>query len=111
MQDYEIRAFLGDGWTEDQIQQVADMYRRMEPDTLEDGREHLLTAIAQHVDGVLDRGELLRADVAAQVRAAQARNAVRNAARVEIAAGMSESEAARLYGVDRMTVRKWLGKR
>lgn len=36
---------------------------------------------------------------------------LRKAALAAISAGMSESEAARVAGVDRMTVRKWLGKR
>lgn len=36
---------------------------------------------------------------------------LRVAALAEVAAGRSESEVARAAGVDRMTVRKWQGKR
>ena len=38
------------------------------------------------------------------------RDALRVAVRRAVAAGMSESEAARRAGVTRMTVRAWLGK-
>ena len=51
-------------------------------------------------------------------RLASARKAVRDAldatqaaAVAALADGMTESEVARLAGVDRMTVRKWAGKR
>lgn len=40
-----------------------------------------------------------------------ARHALRDAVVAAVADGMSEAEAARLAGVDRMTVRSWLGKR
>lgn len=39
-----------------------------------------------------------------------ARDALAAAVRAAVAAGMTESEAARLAGVTRMTVRAWLGK-
>lgn len=111
-QPYEIRAWLGDDWTEEQIEQITDEYLRMERETDDpEERQALLTAIAQRVDGALDRVELIEADTTAQIRARQARLAVRSAAIAEISAGLSESEAARLYGVDRMTIRSWLGKR
>lgn len=40
----------------------------------------------------------------------QARDDLARAVRGAVAAGMSEAQAARFAGVDRMTVRKWLGK-
>ena len=48
-----------------------------------------------------------------RARAAQARamDKVRWAVVQAVMDGMTEAEAARIAGVDRMTVRKWLGKR
>ena len=43
-------------------------------------------------------------------RLAQSTMSLRQAVRDAVAAGMSESEAARVAGVSRMTVRAWLGK-
>lgn len=42
---------------------------------------------------------------------AEAREALREAVLASLAEGMPESQAARLAGVDRMTVRSWAGKR
>ncbi|WP_369069246.1 hypothetical protein [Kineococcus terrestris] len=47
----------------------------------------------------------------AQERAAAARSALYAAVVAAVRDGMSESEAARRAGIDRMTVRKLLGKR
>ena len=46
----------------------------------------------------------------AQATAKAARDELRREVRHVVAAGMSESEAARLAGVSRLTVRSWLGK-
>lgn len=47
---------------------------------------------------------------AARVRVAQVRHEVNDAIRAAVAEGMPETEAARRAGVDRMTVRRVLGK-
>lgn len=47
---------------------------------------------------------------AARREAQEASDAAKAAAREAVAAGMSESEAARRVGVTRMTIRKWTGK-
>lgn len=112
-QEHEIRAWLGDGWTEQQVEQITAEYRAAEHLVAGDQEESqsLLTAIAQRVDGTLDRAELVEADTAAYVRAAEARRALRAAVRAEVCArDLSEVKAAQTYGVDRMTVRKWMGK-
>ena len=44
----------------------------------------------------------------AQTARDQARDALADEVRAAVAAGMTEVEAARVGGVDRMTVRKWL---
>jgi transposase len=61
-----------------------------------DEREHLLRAA--------------RALAAVRELQEQATEQARAAVRAAVAAGVSEVEAARLVGVDRMTVRRWLGK-
>ena len=47
----------------------------------------------------------------AQERRNTAYDALKQAAVAAVAAGMSEARAAELAQVDRMTVRRWLGKR
>lgn len=42
--------------------------------------------------------------------AAEARGELREAIRQLVESGVSEVEAAKLVGVSRMTIRKWLGK-
>ena len=111
---HEIRAWLGDDWTDEQTEQITDEYLRLERDlklgNLEE-RQALLTAIAQRVDGTLDLTELAEADLRAQLRATETRRALRAAARASVAAGVSEYDAAEASGVTRMTVRAWMGKR
>ena len=113
-QPYEIRAFLGDDWTERQIEQITTEYLAAERDLGldEDNGEQqaLLTAIAQRVDGTLNSDEVVDNHLAALVQAEEAQMARRAAVIAEVRAGMSESEAARRYKVTRMTVRSWLGK-
>lgn len=105
MQRYELDAWLGpDGWTDEQRDKIAEDYSAWEaanPDASEDEGEAMLTAIAQHHDRALSIPNLARV-----------REEARAAVVVSVTlGGMSESEAARAAGVDRMTVRKWLGKR
>lgn len=45
---------------------------------------------------------------AAQGRLMIARNRVAQVVRDAVAEGMSQSEAARIVGVDRLTIRKWM---
>lgn len=104
MQRHEMDAWLGDDWTDEQRDKIAEDFSDWEdahPDADEDEGSAVLTAIAQHHDKVLTIPNLAR---------------VREEARAAVVVcvtlgGMSESEAARAAGVDRMTVRKWLGKR
>ena len=49
--------------------------------------------------------------VTSRARTDDALDAVREAVLAALAAGMTEVDAARLGQVDRMTVRKWQGKR
>jgi DNA-directed RNA polymerase specialized sigma24 family protein len=104
MQDHELIAWLGDDWTPEQQEKITADWREWEsshPDADEAEGTAILTAICQHHDGVLEVPNLTEAR-----RAAQAGVVV-----LVTVAGVSESEAARRAGVDRMTVRKWLGKR
>jgi hypothetical protein len=103
MQDHELAAWLGDNWTPKQIEKITQDWRTWEatrPDASDDQGTAVLTAICQHHDGTLEVPDL-----------AQARRAARAGAVVLVMfGGVSESEAARRAGVNRMTVRKWLGK-
>lgn len=112
-QPHEVAAWLGDGWTDEQVEQVTAEYlawERGEPDADPALREAVLTAIAQRVDGTLDLPAVARRDLGGQIRAHRARTALRAAVIAAVAGGMSESEAARQAGVTRMTVRQWIGK-
>lgn len=80
-----------------------------EPD--EAARGVALRALA---DYILDRTTIDAAGEArltTQVAAARASIAAQTIARLEVLDGMPEAEAARRAGLDRMTVRKMLGKR
>lgn len=114
MQDYELDAWLGDDWTDLQREMIRADWRDYESSGLagdEDLDAAVLVAISQHHDGTLDITEVADADRAAQVQAATARRALRAATIVRVRlGGVSEVQAARDAGVDRMPVRKWLGK-
>lgn len=103
MQDHELVAWLGDDWTPAQIEKITEDWRTWEsahPDAEDDEGAAVLTAICQHHDGVLEVPNLT-----------EVRRAARAAVVVLVNFGrVSEVEAARRAGVDRMTVRKWLGK-
>lgn len=104
MQQYELDAWLGDDWTPEQRNRIAADFRTWEsahPDADDDESGDILTAIAQLHDRTLEVPNLTEAR-----RAAQAGAVV-----MVTFGGVSESEAARRAGVDRMTVRSWLGKR
>ena len=106
MQRHELDAWLGDDWTDEQRDKIAEDFSAWgdaNPDAEDDtgATAAALTAIARLHEGGLTIPDL---------------NQVRREAKAAVVVsvmfgGMSESEAARLAGVDRMTVRKWLGKR
>jgi DNA-directed RNA polymerase specialized sigma24 family protein len=104
MTDDELNAWLGDDWTDEQRDKIATDWRvweGMNPDADEDEGAAMLTAIAQHHDKALTIPNLT-----------EVRREARAAVVVSVTlGGMSEAEAARAAGVDRMTVRSWLGKR
>lgn len=93
-QVHEVEAFLGGNWNE---ADTAELVSRIDASGSE--AESDWVAICQQFDGTLDVVNL--AEVKAQVR---------SAVRASVWAGMPEAEAARAFGVDRMTVRKWVGK-
>jgi hypothetical protein len=111
----ELEAWLGADWTPEQTDQIIDDYQQWEranPNVGDDDAQAMLAAIAQHHDGVLDIAELSDADLRAQTAANKARRALKAAAIVRHRlAGIPEAAAAREARVDRMTMRKWLGKR
>lgn len=115
MQRYELEAWLGDDWTTEQIDKIAEDFsdwERQDPDASEDDSTAMLIAISQHHDGSLDIAEIADADRRAQAAAAEARRALKAATIVRVRlAGVSEVAAAREAGVDRAkTLRPWLGK-
>lgn len=115
MQRNELEAWLGDDWTPEQIEQIAEDFGAWEadnPGASEEDGEAVLIAISQYRDGVLDIAEVADADLRAQAAAAQARRALKAAAIVRVRlANVSEVVAAREAGVDRAkTLRPWLGK-
>lgn len=111
-QEHEIHAWLGEDWTDEQITQITAEYLRLQPLTDDDEEQaELLAAVAQRVDGTLDLSGLAQSHLRARLEAATATDLLRAAVRVHVAAGMTETEAARISGVGRMTVRVWMGKR
>lgn len=104
MQRHELDAWLGDDWTDEQRDKIAEDFGTWEaanPEAGEDESTAMLTAIAQHHDKALTIPNLT-----------EVRREARAAVVVSVTlGGMSEAEAARAAGVDRMTVRSWLGKR
>lgn len=115
MQRHELEAWMGPDWTPEQIDAVEEDYRSWEsdnPDASEEDKTAILTAIAQYHDGVLNMPDLARADLDARTAAANARRALKAATIVRHRlACVTESGLAREAGVERMTVRAWLGKR
>jgi hypothetical protein len=117
-QRYEIEAWLGDtsDWTDEQIDLLvveSDAIAERYPD--EDDREEreaALSAAAQCLTGDLlleTAGEDLRR---ARADASRAMAAARQMARMAVLhGGTPQAVAAREAGIDRMTVRKDLGKR
>ncbi len=118
MQQYELEAFLGDdhGLNEGQIAELLakadEIEERCDADPDEMGEE-LVAAyrLMRENPGDVVK-ELAERRLAAIVAEANALAGLRQAAIVLIERGdFTESGFSRAAGVDRMTVRKWLGKR
>ncbi len=102
----EVRAWLGPAYDEMTPEQIKAFTQMI--DTGDD--EAVWVAAYETVAGTLDLHTLMVADTQAHVAASEARDRLRQGVAVAVAAGMSESEAARQVGVTRMTIRAWLGK-
>lgn len=120
MQRYELDAWLGDdhGLNEDQINDLltaADDIAARYPDGDDQAERDAALSVAyrlmtEPVEDVLSEYGKQRSDARAATSAATA--GLQQAAQVLIQDGkLSESGFARAAGVDRMTVRNWLGKR
>lgn len=114
MQRYELEAWLGDdhGLADDQVDELlvqADEIDARHGDDQDAAREALTVAYQLMRE---DDADAIVADLAQRRAAAHAASAgLRQAAITLIPRGdATESGFARQAGVDRMTVRKWLGK-
>lgn len=118
IQRHEIEAWLGPALKEMTEGQVDRAHREAvriherypDPDDSTE-RDAALSAATQYL-----LGEVSPAGVGDELRRARANEQESRAAAQQVAVmavedGMSEAEAARLVGLDRMTVRKALGKR
>jgi hypothetical protein len=117
MQRYELDAWLGDdhGLDDDQIDELLakadEIEERCDADP-DEMREELVAAyrLMREPSGDVVK-ELADRRLAASVEEANALAGLRQAAIVLVGRGdFTESGYARAAGVDRMTVRKWLGK-
>lgn len=119
-QPYELEAWLGDNrgnLTDDQFNDLLATTRQIDadyPDEVEDAheRETALTVAYR----ILTNDDELISDLAEKLVDArraetEALAGLRQAAITLIPRGWSENSFARFAGVDRMTVRSWLGKR
>lgn len=120
MQRFELDAWLGDdhGLTDDQIEELlrtADEIEEQYPD--EDDRDDREAALTAAYRLMVEAPEDLVAELAAERTAARiaerkALVALRQVAVTRINNGdATEAGFAQQAGVDRMAVRKWLGKR
>ncbi|MFB6977672.1 hypothetical protein [Streptomyces scopuliridis] len=121
MQRYELEAWLGDnhGLTEDQVTDLLGHANEIEaryPDPDDQNERDAALEVAYRFTGG-DEGvandvmqELAIARGAAQAAENRALAGLRQAAIMQIPTTETESSFARAANVDRMTVRKWLGK-
>jgi hypothetical protein len=117
MQRYELEAWLGAALDDMTTEQVDTMHAAVEEiherwSDVDDDAERQAASVAalQHIIGevsLAERGENLRR---ARDAEREAVIASRQAALMAVRDGMSESQAARDAGLDRMTVRRMLGK-
>lgn len=122
MQRYELDAYLGD-FADDisdgqkvALMRISDELEELYPpnDELDEygrEREAAFSAAVQYVMGDLDTDSAGSNLLTARLDTADAMAAARQVAVMADADGEAESSIARKLGVDRMTVRKWLGKR
>jgi DNA-binding transcriptional regulator YiaG len=116
MQLHELEAWLGDydGLTDEQFSDLLDQANDIEDRYPDPDDQAALSAayrlMAEPVEGVLADYGQQRAAARAAVAATSA--ALQQAARTVVTEGkLSEAGFARVADVDRMTVRKWLGKK
>lgn len=117
-QQDELEAWLGPAVADlddEQIQQIQSEADRIderydEPDEMEE-RDAALSAAVQYILGEIDLEQAGMALLRARVAESKAYAAAVQVGVMAVEAGMPEAEVARKLGVDRMTVRKWLGKR
>lgn len=118
MQQYELEAFLGDdhGLDEDQIAELLAKADEIEercdadPDEMSEELVAAYRLMRENPGDVVK--ELAERRLAASIAEFNALAGLRQAAIVLIERGdFTESGFSRAAGVDRMTVRKWLGKR
>lgn len=113
---YELEAWLGpaaDDLTPDQIDRLHRVAREIHaryPDDA-DNREAALTAAVQWMLGDITLDQARNQLVSARIAAARASAVAQQVAVMAHADGMPESRAAAAVGIDRMTLRKALGKR
>lgn len=117
IQQHELEAWLGPAVADlddEQIQQIqsqADrIHERYGPDETQE-RDAALSAAVQYVLGDTDLEQAGVALLLARQAASQAYAAAVQVGVMAVEAGTPEADVARKLGVDRMTVRKWLGKR
>lgn len=115
---HDLRTWLGPAaeqlTTEQQelLAAEADRLAELWPDEDDaDLREHVLSAVVQYMLGDLSVDEAGRQLLEARLAERRALAAACRVAAAAVAAGMSQVEAARRACVDRMTLRKTLGKR
>jgi hypothetical protein len=122
MQLYELDAYLGDfanDVTEAQkamLMRISDELDLLYPpaeefDEHEEERLAAFSAAVQYVMGDLDVDSAGENLLIARLETVEAMAAARQVAVMAAADGEAEASIARKLGVDRMTVRKWLGKR
>lgn len=121
MQRYELDAYLGDfadDLTEDQkadLLRASDEIDALYPDDDDldeyaDERLAAFSAAVQYVMGDLDAASAGDNLLMARSASASAMAAARQIALMATANGAQEAPLARQLGVDRMTIRKWVGK-
>lgn len=127
MQDHELNAYLGDFVDQlddegrDRLKRASDRIAETYPvdtddndqpiDDYQDERITAFSAATQYVFGDLTVDDVAERLSKARVALADEMITAREVAIEAIADGATEAGIARTLGVDRMTIRKWLGKR
>ncbi|NNG36959.1 hypothetical protein [Nakamurella aerolata] len=113
MQDYELDAWLGDvELTDEQRDTLRDEVEWVEQEYPNpDERTEAISAAVQYLLGVTTPVEAGRRLAAARTQMFGALAAAKVMARLAVAAGATEVDTAQTLGLDRMTIRRVLGKR